>query len=390
MGLGSRIPLFLALTLFCVESSAADNMCVNGASEKNTKLISSFNNNRDPLKNEFVAACNDLSVPEKLMCEKDLFKKQFGMIAEVSNALQPKSRNVTIVKDSDASFPAPFIKKECIAASMKRSPGNQGFECDSKNKPRKYGQAGGKTLQCLNQDLVDYTYFAVNSAIQCMSPKTPIDSRVIFQKLNNETGFNHSMAWNGGVGAMQATSPAVRELTTPLGKGKYVLEEVAHSNKKSCQGFKQVAKNDLISPPSTNAANYCSWVSSGDGLARSLLHGIGYYITMRDQYVTPYLKKMSPSLVQNREVVNNLTAVSYGSEGIKHSRWLIRKFRAGKKPNAPVLLAGIQKNSTYLKAIKSKMREAYCLKNGLGTYSKACKNLKLSDKELGGDECVSN
>jgi len=403
MGLGSRIPLLVLLFVFCADISAAETMCINGASDKNTKIISSFYNNRDPLKKEFVDACVNLSVPEKMMCEKDLNKKQFDVISDVAQAIHPSSRNITVVKDSDASFPAPFIKKECIAASMKRAPGNKGFACeyptdkeakqghktDSQSVPHNYGIAGGNSLQCVNQDLVDYMYFAVNSAIQCMSPKNPIDSRLIFQKLNNETGFNHTLAWNGGVGAMQGTSPAIREMTTPLGKGKYVLDQVANSDKKSCQGFKGIAQKDLISPPTTKPANYCSWVNSGDGLARSLLYGIGYYITMRDQYITPFVNKKSRALAQNRDVINSLTAVSYGSEGIKHSRWLVKKFRVNSKTNPGVFLQGVQKNSTYLKAIKSKMREAYCLKNGLNTSGKACKNLKLSDKELGGDECVS-
>lgn len=417
-------PLFIIFTCTfvyaepSVRNSAvrvSQDVCINNAPEKNRKLIDSFNANKDPLKTAFLEIRKTSERFKAPACIEDPEKKQFGLLGEISQViLHPFDSHapaLELIQDTAADMqelsktpyaPAALIKRECIAVAMQRQPGNDGYTCDysmsrdikrgfspaTKSVPRKYGTAGGKTLQCVNNDLVDYMHFSVNTAIQCLSPTNPIDSRVIFQKFNNETGFNHTLASKGGVGLVQTTNSAVKELTTPAGKGKYILQNVANSMKKSCEGFKNIAQQDLKKRPVINSNNYCSWVSSGDGLARSLLYGIGYYIVMRDNYVTPILKNRSLELATDKEIVGSLTAISYGYEGIKHSRWLMQKFRAGKSTNAASFLKNVQNNSRYLKDMKEKNHEVHCLKNGI--TSKECKNLNLSDEQLGGDECVSD
>lgn len=374
-------------------SQPSQEVCINGASESNNKLIQSFRGNKDPLKLAFLE-------------NKKNRKRLYPFCAENTDSknlrpIQELSRSIT---DAYSSSQSPtFIRRECIAASMKRNPGNAGYACDYptakevklgyganvQSVPRPYGVAGGKTLQCMNNEMVDYLHFSVNNAIQCLSPNDPIDSRVIFQKLNNETGFNYSLAWRGGVGLGQTTTPAKDELTAKIGNGKYILENVANSHKKSCESFKEIAKRDLKQPPRIQASNYCAWVNSGNGLARNLLYSIGYYLTMRDQYILPALNARSPKLAKNRDVVSNLTAISYGAEGIKHARWLMQKFRISDNTSPENYLKSLQKNSTYLTGISNKIREVHCLKKSIATPSSECSNIILTPEELSGESCVS-
>ncbi len=292
------------------------------------------------------------------------------------------------------------IKRECIVAAMKSNPGNSGYTCDYEGKsgenagkqsiPRYYGKAGGKTAQCVDESMTDYIHYAVNSAIQCLSAVGKVDSKTVFRKINNESAFNISVASGGGVGMAQLTSIAVDEmLNSAKGKGRYVLEHIANSADSTCNGFKQVAVEDLKKRPAPFAENRCAWLSPGDGLARNLMYSIGYYLTMRDKYVVPFLKQRAPALVTNEGLLNDLTSIAYGAEGINHVRNLLRQHRVSNKTNMAELKRKIRKDSVYLGAIESKMKEVTCIRKGWPNESKECKNYKMEPAELEGETCVA-
>lgn len=373
MRFNSKLMISLVF-LFCGQALAQAPMCINGDLSGNDKLLKSYEASRDPLRVAFLNSKKNPSLSPDHCLPTDTNKKNFKQISSLNNQIQ-------------SSIPkAPKIKRECIQASMTRSPGNDGHIC-SQGKATSYGTAGGKTLQCVNNNMVDYVTFSVNSAIQCMTPDKLIDSRVIYKKLNNETGFNSSLAARGGVGIGQLTTPAIKELADPtLGKGRYILEDIKNSTRPECQPFKHIATKDLEDRP--RVQNTCDWVSPGDGLARNLMYSIGYYLVMRDHYVTPEISKRSPALARNKSLVSDLTAVAYGAEGLDHVKWLLRRHRVNEKTKVATLQSKIRKDSVYLTNIKGKMKEITCIRKGQDPVSKECKDQNISNADLEADSCV--
>lgn len=404
--------------------------CINGDVGKNKSLLASFDTNKDPLRLAFQKTQNQKTsepapepqqeyIPTLMTDIETCFQtntslKNYSVIRDVTkhlSAINPKMETnvpteaqkgfAEVAKQPSPKSMAPKIKRECIEASMTRSPGNDGYTCSYPPKGSKhhnsantqsiltpYGTAGGNSLQCINDRMVDYMTFAVNNAIQCMSPNDPVDARVIFKKINNETAFNPSLASRGGVGIGQMTSPAKNELTDKeLGRGRYILENIVDSKKPECEGFKNVAQDDLKKAP--RIGNSCEWVSTGNGLARSLMYTVGYYLTMRDQYVIPSLERRSPHLIGNASLISDFTAIAYGAEGLDHAKWLMQKYRAGKGSNLKDLQDKIRRDSVYLSNIKGKMKEITCIRNGVDPTSKKCENHKFSTDDLEADSCVT-
>ena len=164
------------------------------------------------------------------------------------------------------------------------------------------------------------------------------------------------------------------------------LENIVNSKKPECNGFKGVAAADLKRSPSVK--NTCDWVNPGDGLARSLMYTIGYYLTMRDQYVIPTLEKRSVKLIENKSLVSDFTAIAYGAEGLDHAKWLMQKYRVGRGTNAKTLQNNIRKDSVYLSNIKDKMQEISCIRQGKAA-DKACKQQPISEADAEADSCIT-
>lgn len=434
-----RLLLFLTLLVLTplafATVAAPENRanCINGDVSNNKSLLASMDTNKDPLRLEFLKSLetnksetapttadseyNPITMKDFEACfQTDANIKNMSFLRQLSKRLDNISPNLEAASSSEAqkdfaevskhSTPksmASKIKRECIAASMTRAPGNDGYTCsyptakqaktgspnNSQNVITPYGTAGGNSLQCVNDRMVDYMTFAVNSAIQCMSPDDPIDTRVIFKKINNETAFNPSIAYTGGVGIGQTTSPAKNELTDKdLGRGRYVLEGIVNSKKPECNGFRKVAESDLNRAPAVR--NSCDWVNPGNGLARSLMYTVGYYLTMRDQYIIPLLEKRSPHLIENSGLVNDFTAISYGGEGLEKARLLMQKYRAGKGTNAKDLQEKIRRDSRYLKSMKSKMKEFTCIRKNIDPNSKECEKQKHTPEDLEAESCVTH
>ncbi|MBK9322629.1 MAG: hypothetical protein IPM97_06685 [Bdellovibrionaceae bacterium] len=387
-------------------------LCVNGASPLNRDLIESFNENRDPLKVAFLEyqkttyPYSQAILPPPSNCEPNaVFKKQLGFFGELADKfsgifdtkfdqvnpqdLALKAR-LEIEKAKELNRPKPFqIKKDCVKASLQRKAGREEYVCKpDAQRALRVGIAAGKSAQCYNEELVDYIHFALNQAIDCLSQDNAIDSRNILKKMNAETGFNFSVCWRGGCGMSQITSPAMKELSTDIGNGKYILEGVTKSIKKSCEPFKHIAERDLAKPPKIYKT--CDWVSPGDGLARNLIYGIGYHVHMRDTQITPALNKLAPQMVQDKDVINALTSMSYGREGIKGVKGLLRRNRISKTTPPSKLRDIIESDSRYLSETQKKQKELLCLQKGhsFGRNSQ-CSVTTFSDEEMAGNSCVS-
>lgn len=396
--------------------------CLNDANSNNVALQKSFNQCWEPLGMSYIvyatgtgkvapvtqAQVNSCFSENVLGQKMDLtqmasyLNEEGSFVHTLPEHLKRYDKDLGFFPATDTPPPnkSDMIKKECIVAAMKRNPGNKGYVCDYEGKsgenaskqivPKYYGKASGRTAQCVDQGMTDYIHYAVNSAIQCLSGVGKVDSKTVFRKINNESAFNISVASNGGVGMAQLTSIAVKEMyDKSLGKGRYVLEHIAKSMDSSCSGFKDVAAQDLKKAPSTSAADRCMWLSPGDGLARNLMYSIGYYLTMRDKYLAPILSRQAPNLVKDEGLMNDLTSIAYGAEGISHARGLLKKFRVNNKTNLVELRKKIRANSVYLGAIKSKMKEVTCIRKGWQNESKECKKYEIEPAELEGETCVA-
>ena len=291
------------------------------------------------------------------------------------------------------------IKPECIKASLQREVGSTGYTCP-KGKPVPFDNSKDGAA-CINEKTFGFIQFAVNQAISCMSPpEDPIDPRFILKKINNETGFNFYLGYIGGVGIGQLTSDPVNEIagwteTTKFKNGRvrytynqgnahYILDNLMTSTNPACAPFKKVIEKELKEPPPAPGSrkNYCSWVSVGDGVARSLVYGLGYYIYARDHFIKDTLKdRNAEQLMKNKELVNTLTLVAYGPGGPVQAKTLIKILRLNNNTNPVKAIQQISNSSNYVDQTNTKMSE---LLQKLNRPKPATAN------DLRGDLCVSH
>lgn len=419
--------IFIALIGFAKLSFALDekpnmtsNKCINGPYEKNINLKNSFECSMDYLRMSYLSETKQQSPYENCLslnnrsCENKNLKDQTIRLDQVFSNLDYTNFSTLSSKSllqkelptfkgkvlNQNTATSPSIAKECILASMKRLPGNKGYVCGYDEKEinleaepgdqkiqKYYGRASGNTAQCIDDSMVDYMHYSVNMAIKCFSNIAPIDSKTIFKIINNETAFNLSISSRDGRGIGQITTPAAAELTHPkLGNGKYILKSVMQNPNPACTPFRNIAENDLRDgPPLKNRLkSICAWVNPGDGLARNLMYTIGYYLTLRDHYIKGYLEKRNKSLAENTQLLNDLTAVAYGREGLKKVRALIDNYRVGPSSDAKTLSQAFRSESKYLNEINLKMKEMYCQMSAA-----SCKSDNLPTEALEGDLCVS-
>jgi hypothetical protein len=386
--------------------------CINGASPLKHELMDSFEDNQDPLKMAYLnyklsqkhpllaltmAMCGQITLQEQNLS----FFARFGEAISLafttspSDLLNPSLDGIYHKPENEknpATSSSPFeIKKECIEVSMKRRSGNTQYACQFpskgphvQNQAVNVGKATADNNQCFNQSMLDYTHFAVNEALDCIAGDTPIDRRSIWKKINTESASNYSVSSDGGQGLMQITSAAKDDM---LERGRTLMQNVANSSKKSCAPFKHIAKKDLEKAPKISGdESICDWAGPGDGLARNLLYGIGYTIFMRDNEVVPALEKISPRLAKMKGVVERLTIMTYGREGIRGVKATMAGTGMSGKSNEEHLNAAITKRSAYVAENEAKQKEYLCIINGIDMDS--CKKTKFSKDEMAANKCV--
>lgn len=369
MQIGFRWLFFLLMTwLTPITIWAEAPLCVNAKPgkpdlTKNLELANQINNSTDPLilawreKVQAHAGHNhDLSANE--LCDQRPRSTWSSVTGFVETALKT------------FETPPPRIKEECIQKSLQRDINNDGYIC-RQNRPTRFDNSGPQA-PCITPELSSYISFAVNEAIACVSgdATTPIDPRFILKKFNNETGFNFHLGYEGGVGLGQLTSNPVKEIAgwtektnnrtvTHAGNANYILEELLASSNPSCLPFQKTLANDNNQrPPLPNRSqNYCNWVSPGTGLARNLFYSLAYYRWLRDDVVAPNVRRRSPQLSNDKELINNLTLVAYGPGGLSEALSLMDDARLNRKTTSQKAIEQIQRGSQYLRDTGSKLNE---------------------------------
>lgn len=367
-------------------TQAFAQVCLNGPYEHNTEIVESFEQSRAALKQAYVSG----SLP----------RPDGGDISSGECHCRSE-RKLTEKLKYDFNKPSP-LAKACVVAALRRGVSQTAFTCNypsetlrrpiSSETPPSVLTALGpdpdKKNQCMTEDYADYLRYSVNLAAECLSTEGAVDVQSLFAKINNETAFNVSIGYDGGVGLMQVTGVCADEMAGAKGGGRYVLENILKSPKKACEPFRKIAENDLKSPPTTDSKNYCNWVGPGEGLTRSLLYGLGYQVHMRKTVVIPLLQQLMPQFASNREVIREMEYITYGRGGIKELKWILAKHRMSKRSKLRDVLKALHKDSPYVREVEGKMHEVLCLKKQINPATPACKKLKFSPAQLSGSECV--
>lgn len=269
------------------------------------------------------------------------------------------------------------IPKECIQASLKRQVAQKSVECKRtpagnwtyiSHSPR------SKSTPCFDQSAVDYTHYVTNKVISCFQglpmqngATESIDPAVLYSKLNNESGFNFTYSYGGGVGAGQLTGWAVQEMNVldpsrtkgkvVKGNGRFILDSILDSKKSECAGLKPVIENDLKFKYHSPRKINCEWTSMETGLARNLIYSIGYFSFLKHQVIGKELRKRAPNAYNDPELLNLLTLVGYGPLGANRALTLIRTLGMGGSKAALASVKSRLKQEVYLKNTASKMNE---------------------------------
>ena len=315
------------------------------------------------------------------MCEEAINTPAPGTLRAF---LKAANLNHDVVNATASQILPTFIKKQCVEASLQRDIDQKAYACNEKKQAKELKSGDKKIIPCLNQESVDYIHYAVNLAIKCFaSIRDPIDPRFLLKKINTETGFNFYLASGGGTGLNQITSSPVQDLAGKKkgeGNARSILEDLAASADPACDPFKNVLTKDLKTPPPMPPSdNVCTYVAADDGLARTLIIGMGYYIYTRDEVVMPFLKdKMGDSALVDKDLINYATLLSYGPKG----------------PNgAKAFMDGLNKKTGIAKAIQ-KIKTAPYVKSADKRYSGELLpflkpgTTEFTDKEKRGDTCV--
>lgn len=260
----------------------------------------------------------------KRMSEQEVSRMQARLQNNCNNCssaayLTPKAKALSVLKK---------ITNACIAKGMERDNGTMGYVCsteiDKKNnkeylKASRIGMPGTKG-PCITDEIIDYVTWAVNEAIDCVNASSgPVDPMVMMKKMNNETGFNYFQAYRGGVGISQLTSIAIKEMNN---QGRYVFERILNSRHPSCAPFKPLLQNN---PDYVNETNYCSFIHYAEGLGRTLIYGLGYFVHSRENLMSEFNRALAKYGQQNNQNLKNIGALgAYGKEGLNVQKKLIR------------------------------------------------------------------
>lgn len=360
------------------------NTCVNRPLEtsniKNNLINDLFKDAKDPLIDQFRETQKGKITPHAAQCP--VCVDAFSTVKKIATDMK------SVVSHTNQ------IKKECIEKSLQRQVGNKGYFCGKK---RISVNNSGDNAPCYGQDIVDYIHYAVNQGISCassVSSGTPIDPRFILKKINNETGFNFFVSYDGGKGISQLTSDPVMDLVGWYDKNRktgkrewvdgpanHILTQIVDSKNPACTPFAKIIKDEINMrpPPYPTDANSCTWVGIEEGIARNIIYGLSYYVYLRDEKIPSALRKEQPKLAGNSELINTLTLVSYGPKGFKLAESIIDTLRVAKNTTTNNLISQVKKQSTYIKDIEEKMFE-------LAKIIKPQKNYTVDDLE--GRTCV--
>jgi hypothetical protein len=185
--------------------------------------------------------------------------------------------------------------QNCINASMLSHSVTDSYYCpDSSQKKQKVMVQ--KEAKCVSQEQVDYTHWLINKVYSCFNdPQNPLDPRMIFLKMNNESGFDHTLCSTAGCGMGQLTPIAIEQLGKLKGIEHFVppeIEKTFRGNplKQGCEKFTELLYpekkrlNRYSGYNSSSTATKCRLLHPGQGAALNAMYSLGYlkYLTRRD------------------------------------------------------------------------------------------------------------
>lgn len=330
------------------------NTCVSG-SEKNMTLATSFWRTQ-----------NDSLV---LAWKRDREQKKFS-ISSYCEATPKQKQTAAMSKIGELTRPM-IMKKACILAALKRQNNTTSYSCES-GRPKGLGQADDSG-PCVTEEMADFIWWATNLAVQCVSPAgAPLDTRIIFKKFNNETGFHYFQASPGGVGLGQLTSIAIEEMNN---NGVEILDEVRNSTKAACQPFKKIMNDKKLTSP----INWCQHLQLGSDFGRHLIYSMSLFRHMRDYEKYGAKSALKKKRITNNEIANYLTLAMYGPKGLG-ARRLLNDGSITEKTSFQAFQAKVRRHSDYLRATEDKMKEVMEIMHPDRTT--------FTEAELKGDTCV--
>lgn len=242
---------------------------------------------------------------------------------------------------AQALDPQRFIRRQCIQRAMARLPnvGADAFECASDSaEPRRL-----RGLPCVTNDVVSYTHFTVNEAINCLTqPGSTIDAQLLFRKINNESAFGGFIRNSNGAGIGQLVSAGTQEMG-PGGNGHRFLMDRMRRRGRACDRFAALASRELdLTRANANGERFvrsCQLIGMGNGMPRNLIYSIGLFLYYReaaphsaDQLLRQAGLGDHPEFRKMRDL---LTMVAYSREGPQGMRLVLRDLRNRIRSNMP-------------------------------------------------------
>lgn len=257
------------------------------------------------------------------------------------------------------------IPKECVVGALKRQVSQKTVLCSGGNIIQR-SNLSSKNAPCVDDNVASYVTHVSNKVLNCFNSielkggrKLQIDPKTFFSKINNESGFNFSPVYSGGVGVGQMTGIAVREMSFlnsgHAGNGRYIIDAMMNTSASECSGLQEIIKNDKLTKLNNPRNPLCEWVSINRGLPRSLIYSIGFFSFIK-QSLKKELEKRAPRFKYDEEFLDMLTLVGYGPKGPARAKSLIRSLALNS--NNLNGLKNILKNEAYLKATHKKFKEA--------------------------------
>lgn len=262
--------------------SSEQPICITGSPSRmrlHEQLTSQKEIAKDPFLANWYKAMN--SSDDKGLKHATMTEAESCNCGPESNGLKPLSLISDSIKDVIArSTPKRRqIRRDCIAtavSNVRNVPARRLYCENERSVPARQAQ-----VPCVTDTYVDFVHWSINKAIQCLSPAhEPLDPQMIFEKIHNESKFGTFIGNSNGIGMMQLTTLATKEMF-PGGRGHAHLQKVMSENENACKEMKILTERPLDLDANKNA-RICQIMKPGSGAARNMLYGVGLYLYYRD------------------------------------------------------------------------------------------------------------
>lgn len=317
-------------------------------------------------------------------------------------------RNSFINLDSIKVTRQEKISFQCAKSSLQRQVFQNSYSCEEKVSPmgqsyweRRNFKSGTNKAPCVDNNVLGYVQFVSNLTLECINSlrmsngeTADLDTGLTFSKINNESAFNFYTSYEGGVGLGQLTKYSVQEmnilaLTDKNGKylrdkkgnlirkkdkfgndvkgaGRKYLDQIINSNLSACKSLSSVIQHDLEDGYMEPRNPSCEWLSLETGIARNLIYSMGYFAYLKTSVIYPELKIRAPGLQNNNEILNYLTLVSYGPNGMSRAKALIRTLNMNRNKSNPRRITSMLKTNKYIAATLNKAKEVEAINQRAG------------------------